>query len=148
MQNKQHPHTWVVVADTCQAKIYRLVKFPKIEKVFYLEHPESRLHNQDLISSKPGHSSQRGSYTGRSYESEKEPKQLEAAKFAVHLAHFLADAEKKGEFNRLYIIAGPTFLGLLRQHISPALQKMIVAEIGKDLTSSDIANIEHHLAEA
>lgn len=146
MQDKSHLPSWIVVADNCQAKIYRSVKFPKVEEVFYLEHPESRLHNQDLISSKPGHSSQGTGNTGYSYQSEKEPRQLEAAKFAVYLAGFLSSAEKKKEFHSLYLIAAPSFLGLLRQHITPEIQKMIVAELNKELTSCDAATIEHHLA--
>ncbi len=70
----------------------------------------------------------------------------EAALFATHLAKFLSTAEQKGKFQRLYLIAEPSFLGLLRQHISPQIQKTIVGEAAKHLTSSDIATIENHLS--
>ncbi len=146
MPHKQNS-TWVVVADNCQAKIYRLVKFPKIEEISHLEHPESRLHNQDLVSSKPGRGFQsRGS--GRySYQSEVEPKELEAIKFATDVAHFLEQAEKKGDFHRLYILAEPSFLGVLRQHLSQQIKKTIVGELAIELVTCDVAAIEKHLAQ-
>ncbi len=98
MPNKNHPLTWIVVADNCQAKVYRLLKFPKIEEISFLEHPESRLHNQDLISTKPGRGFQSGGSTRHAYQQETDPKHMEAVRFAVHLANFLSTAKQKGEF--------------------------------------------------
>lgn len=145
MSNKNH--TWIVVANKCQAKIFRLVKFPKIEEITFLEHPESRLHNQDLVSSKPGRNFQSGGTTRHAYQPEVEPKQQEAIKFAIKVAHHLETAFQKGEFNRLYILAEPGFLGLLRQHLHSEVQKIIVAEVPKDLTTSEPTLIEHQLSE-
>lgn len=142
----QHPITWVVVADKCQANIYRLLKFPKLEECTRLEHPESRLHNQDLISSKPGHSVQQGKVTGYSYQPEHDPKELEGIKFAISLAKYLAIALQKGQFNRLYLFADPAFLGMLRPHMNPDTQKTIIVEVAKELTSHGITDIEHQLA--
>ncbi|MEI8365439.1 MAG: host attachment protein [Parachlamydiaceae bacterium] len=147
MQTKHHPITWVLVADNCRAKVYRLLKFPKIEEISFMEHPESGFHNQDLISSRPGSSSQHGGTHGHSYQPETSPKKLEAEHFAVYLANFLSTAKQKEEFHRLYVFAEPSFLGLLRQHMSPEIQKTIVAEVAKELTSFDVAAIEHHLTE-
>lgn len=147
MPNKNHPITWVVVADNCQAKIFRSVKFPKLEEVAYLEHPESRLHNQDLISSKPGRSGQRVSNTRYSYQPETEPRQLEAMKFAVDLSKYLSSAEREGQFQQLYLLAEPSFLGILRQHLSPDIKKLIIAELAKELISCDTATIESHVAQ-
>lgn len=144
---KDHPLTWVIVADSCQAKIFRLLKFPKLEEISHLEHPESRLHNQDLISSRPGRGFQSMGNSRSAYQQETEPKQVEAIKFASEIAHLLYTASNHGEFNRLYLIAEPSFLGLLRRHIDPQVQKNIIAEIAKELTSAPIETIEHHLSE-
>lgn len=147
MPNQNHPATWVVVADNCQARIYRVVKFPKIEEIAFHEHPESRLRNQDLISTRPGHGSQSTGSGAYSYQSENEPRHLEASKFATDLVSVLSTALKNNEFNRLYVIAAPSFLGLLRQHISPEVQKTIVAEGAKEFSNSDLARVEHYLTE-
>ena len=146
MQNKNHLPTWVVVADNCKARIYRLISFPKVEEILYMEHPDSRLHNQDLASKKPGHNSQRMGGTGYSYQSKTTPKDVEAAKFATFLSHFLSTEEQKKEFGHLYIIAEPSFLGLLRQHINPEIKKLILSEIAKELTSSDATEVEIQLS--
>jgi protein required for attachment to host cells len=142
----KNPTTWVVVADKCQAKIFRVVKAHKLEEIFHLEHPESKLHNQDLISSKPGRNFQSTGTARSAYQPETEPKMIEAIKFANEIASLLYAASNKGEFQNLYLIADPSFLGLLRQHINPQIQKHIIAEIGKELTSSNVEIIEQHLA--
>lgn len=145
MQKNQH--IWVVVADSCKAKIFRVVKFPKLEEIAYLEHPESRLHNQDLVSSKPGRGFQSVGNSRSAYQQETEPKQVESIKFATEVAQHLYVASNKGEFSKLYLFAEPSFLGLLRQHLHPQIQKHIAAEVPKELTSSSIESIEHHLSE-
>lgn len=147
MQNKNTSSTWVLVADNCQAKIYKLVKFPKIEELASLDHPESRLKDHELISSKPGSGAQRSINVRYSYEPEVDHKQLEAIKFAKEVTNYLASAGTNGEFSRLYVIAEPSFLGLLRQHFTPGLQKMIVRELAKQLTTQNVASVEQHLAE-
>lgn len=147
MLNNNHPLSWVVVADNCQARIYRVAKFPKLEEVSFLEHPDSHLHNQDLVSSKPGSSMQKGGAARYSYQPKTEPKSLEAAKFATELCNFLSSSLREGAYNRLYIMAEPSFLGLLRQHMSGDIKKTVIAEIAKELTSRDAATIEKHLAE-
>lgn len=144
---KDHPLTWVLVADKCKAKIFRVAKFPKLEEISHLEHPASGLLNQDLVSSKPGRGFQSVGNSRSAYQAETEPKQVEAIKFAAEIGHVLHKASINGEFNELYLIAEPSFLGLLRQHINPQTQKLVVAEIGKQLTGSTKEAIQQHLAE-
>lgn len=147
MTKNNHSFAWVLVADSCQAKIYRVVSFPKIEEISFLQHPDSRLHNQDLISSKPGRAFQSVGTTRHAYEPETTPKKIEAMKFATDIANVLTQAANQNEFERLYVIAAPAFLGLLRQHISPGVQKKIYAEIPKEMTAFDVKAIEHQLSE-
>lgn len=145
MQN--HNQSWVLVADKCQAKFYRMAKFPIIQEINHLEHPDSRLHNQELISSRPGRTFQSTGTARSSYQPETEPKQIEAIKFATEIADLLYTAANNGEFKQLYLIAEPSFLGLLRKHINPHIQKCIVAELGKQLTSASKEDIEKHLSD-
>lgn len=138
--------TWVVVAGNAEAKIFRLVQFPKIEEHSVLEHPESRLHNRDLISSKPGRNYDKGGTTRHAYEPKTDPKQQEIEKFAKNLSDFLSTSRQNGEFSRLYIMANPSFLGLLRQHLDNQTQSVIVAEIAKDLIGQKKPDIEEQLS--
>lgn len=138
--------TWVVVASNAMAKIYRLVQFPKIEEINFLEHAESKLRNQDIHSSPPGRSfdSLGG---GRHAYNETDFKQLEIDKFARQICKFLSSARQNEEFFRLYLFANPPFLGLLRQHLDPQTKQTLVAESQKDLINNPKEDIEKHLAE-
>lgn len=138
--------TWIVVANSSHAKIFRLSKFPKIEELTSMDHPEGRLHSQDLEGRKQGRTFQSFGTTRHAYQPETEPKDVEAEKFARTLCHYICEAHQKGEFSRLYIMASPYFLGVLRQNIKPATQKAIVAELAKDMTERSISEIEQHLA--
>lgn len=138
-------HVWVVVADKGQAKIYQVTKFPKLEEVANLAHPECRLHNQDLISSKPGRTFQSFSTSRSAYQPENEPKAVEAMKFAAEVSEFLTNSVRKGKFTRMYLIAEPSFLGLLRKQVSSEVKKTILGEIPKDLTNQGIRVVEQQL---
>lgn len=137
--------TWIVVANSSHAKIFNSLKFPKIEEITSLDHPESRLHNQDLEGRKPGRSFQSGGTTRHAYQPETEPKAVEIEKFAKILSRYISEAHRKGDFSRLFIMASPSFLGLLRRHIDVSTQKSIVGEIAKDMVERDHAEIEQQL---
>lgn len=140
-----NPTTWIVVANSSHAKIFRLAKFPKIEELTSFDHPESRLHNQDLEGRKPGRSFQSGGTTRHAYQPETEPKEVEIEKFAKSLSDYLTTSHQKGEFSRLYLMASPSFLGLLRQYLHAVTQKVIIAELAKDMTERTTAEIEQQL---
>lgn len=144
MQN----NVWVVIANGSHAKFFRVVKFPKIEEFAILEHPESRLRNQDLVSSKPGRTFESTSTARSAYEAQTDPHHLEIEKFARILGERLADAKREDAFERLYVMANPGFLGMLRPHLDTTTKQAIVAEIGKDMTDQPISAIEEHLVNA
>ncbi|WP_296805566.1 host attachment protein, partial [Thiocapsa sp.] len=41
----------------------------------------------------------------------------------------------KGELQKLYVIAAPAFLGMLRKHQSPSLKQLVAGEVDKNLTT-------------
>lgn len=143
MQN--HSNTWVIVANSSHAKIFRLSKFPKIEELTSIDHPESRLHNQDLEGRKPGRCFQSGGTTRHAYQPETDPKAVEIQKFAKSLSDYICESHRKGDFSRLYLMASPSFLGFLRRHIDSATQKSIIAEVSKDMTERSNSEIEQQL---
>lgn len=143
MKNQE---TWVVVANSSEAKIFRMKKFPKLEVISSLEHPESRLHNIDLVSSKPGRTFDKVGGGRHSYQAVTDPKHIEVEKFAKTVATYLQTAQGKNEFSKIYLIAAPAFLGLLRPLLDSKLQNSIVREVAKDMTEHTVLDIEGHLA--
>lgn len=141
----QHQITWVLAANGSHAKLFEMIKFPKLEEFTTLEHPESRLHDSELVSSPLGANSEMGRIGRNTYEPKSDPHHLEMDKFAKFVGEKLSSSLQQGEFHRLYIIASPVFLGLLRPHLNPNILKTIVAEIPKDMVSRPLADIEEHL---
>lgn len=143
----QHQTTWVITANGSHAKLFEMTKFPKLEEFSILEHPESRLKSSELMTSPLGEISERGRIGSNTYEPKSDPHQLEMEKFAKLVGDSLSSSHQKGEFQRLYIIASPMFLGLLRPHLNHSMLKAIIAEIPKDMTEHPLHDIEKHLQE-
>ena len=68
-----------------------------------------------------------------SSRSEVTPQQHEAMTFAHQIVRSLESARNAHEFSQLVVIAGPHFIGLLREAMPKPLAALIVAEIVKDL---------------
>lgn len=126
--------TWVVVANSTQARIFKAGTARNLKEVEALVHPESRLHEGDIIADKAGCSSD-GVCDGRSaWEQETSPKRREMINFAKELTHHLEDARNHDEFGKLYIAASPAFLGQIRHEMSGPLTQYLAGEVDKDIT--------------
>lgn len=136
---------WLVVANSSLARIFKVEIKNELTQINVLEHPESRLHNMDLVSDKPGREVE--SYGTRRHALEQKvlPKQHEFAVFAKSIADYLEAAYNQGEFSSLYIAANPAQLGLLRQSLHPNVTKCIKGEADKDLTQIKTDEIPSHL---
>ncbi len=139
--------TWVLVANSSDAKIFRLVKFPEIKELTSLSHPESRLRDSELVTDRQGRNFEKGGVTRHAYQSRHDPKSQEMEKFAREIARFLCEAHVQGLFSRLYLFASPAFLGILRPHLTEKLNGAIIAEEAKDLCLLDKSSIEEHISD-
>ena len=125
--------TWVVVANSTQARIFRLQNLELVEMDAMI-HPESRMHEKDLIADKPG-ATYAGVASGRyGMEQQQSPKKNEAIIFAKQLIDHLDNARSTGQIDRLFLAATPSFLGLLRQEMSQLTANLIASEVDKDIT--------------
>jgi protein required for attachment to host cells len=118
-----------------------------------LEDPTARLHDRDLKSDRPGivfanappASGWRGGIMHSGMGGEWRPRRHAARVFAAHIAQELQHAQQAGRLSRLMIVAGPSFLGLLRTALSQALERMVVAETSKNLLKSTDVSVRKHL---
>jgi len=138
--------TWVVVADAARARVFDVDgKTKAIAEVMDLSHPASLQHASEMASDAPGMSSVKGMPSKFGMEEIVSPKEEEAIRFAKQVAealqHGLADYE------HLYLIAAPHFLGLLRKDLDKAVQAKVVKEIDKDLTKHTVEDIRAHVPE-
>lgn len=139
--------SWIVVADSTRARIFTAdTASSPLEEIEDLYHAEGRLHDREITSDLPGKikSADGG---GHAFEQPTDPKKHEADTFAHRVAHYLEDAHKAKRFEQLLIIAAPTFLGLLRNHLSEQLKQSVRFELDKDITTLSPADIRQHLPE-
>lgn len=136
---------WILVANSSQAKVYKAENNSTLSVIEYLEHPESRLHDGELVTNQPGRSFDSIGPGRHAMQPKASPQTLEFHVFARHVTEHLENANEKGLFDSLYIFANPSFLGILRQFISPGLDKMIKGEIDKDMTHMNPREIREQL---
>lgn len=136
---------WLIVANSSIARIFKIEKRHDLHEIEILEHPESRLLNQDLVTSAPGRDFESGGMGRHALEPKVLPKKQEFAVFAKLIADYLENARNQGKFETLYIAASPALLGLLRQFLHPNTVKLIKGETDKDVTQVKSQDILSHL---
>ena len=139
---------WIVVADSSRARIFTAEtgRSPMVEAQT-MAHPAARLHEGDMVSDRAGREWD-GSATSHEMNGDMGAKQEEEVRFANEVCHVLESGRTDGQFDKLYIIAAPRFLGTLRKQLSNSLQKLVSAEIPKNLAEHDISDIRIHLPES
>ena len=136
--------TWILVADNSRARFFAAEKAASpLEEIRDLLYPEARLHEGDLATDKPGRDRNPG--TGAHEFGDDSHKQDGADRFALEVCSALESARNEGAFRKLYVVAAPHFLGLLRKHQSSSLRKMVAGEVDKNLTTQHSDAIRKHL---
>ncbi len=127
---------WVVVADSHLAKIYTHDingHREPLKLLHTLEHPESKLRDQDLVSDLPGHFKTSGTSRG-AFSPRTEPKEVEIDKFALQIANLLDQGRVQNQFKNLFIFADPRFYGMMGTHMTKHVKDMIKKVVHKDYT--------------
>lgn len=139
--------TWILVADRSRARVFT-VEQPRGPLVELSSHdnPESRQHERDLVTDRPGREADR-SGTGRSALEAASAKEGAAARFARELADVLEKGRAAEQFKRLYLVAAPHFLGTLREVIDDVTQRRVEEAIAKDVVHETPERIRKHLPE-
>jgi protein required for attachment to host cells len=115
--------------------------------------PAAHLHDRDFKSDRPGRvynraataGARRGAVAHHGTGGERRPRRHEAELFARRVADTLGAGGGEG-FDRLVLMAGPSFLGELRSALSKSLRDKVVAEVPKDLVhQQDEAVLRSHL---
>jgi protein required for attachment to host cells len=144
----------IVVANQAEAAFYDLDSSSGEPKfATRLTDPLAHLHDRDLKSDRPGRFSdhallapgRRGATAHHGTGGERSPRKHEAEVFARQVAEQLEQARRSGEFDRLVVMAAPTFLGVLRKVLPDSLRLHVAAEVNKDLVSEPPASVRAHL---
>jgi protein required for attachment to host cells len=144
----------IVVADESEARFYEVQPTSgRLDLVARIADPAARLHDRDFKSDRPGRvfdrapvaGKRRGAVGHHATGAERRPRRHESEVFAKQVAAELEQALKQGLFDRMILIAGPPFLGLLRAALPRALQSAVAAEVPKDLVHQSDEVVRQHL---
>lgn len=138
--------SWIVVCDGAKALLLQNIGNAQVLNLKVVEvqlepHPPSR----DLGTDSAGRTFDSGDGSRSAMESTDWHNAAEAD-FLRRLAGSLDALVQKRGVENLFIVAPPAALGILRKHITPAVQKVLAGEIPKDLTKLPTVEIEQHLS--
>lgn len=136
--------TWIVLADARHVRI--AVNDGPGKGVYGLSTNGLKLPTIAVPSNAPGMThAPAGPNKGSISEPDIKGQEVEA--FAKDIVQFLAKSYDKDMFNQLILIAPPEMLGALRQHLPPALQIILRADMAKDLTHVTLDELPDHLGD-
>ncbi len=138
---------WVLAADNSRARIFETSTRKALEKeVQSIVHPASRQSAQDMLSDRPGRTVHPSSSEQRkAYAPSTDPKKYEAQQFARSIGEIINKSALEKEFEKIYILAPPSFLGMLRTELSPQAREKIGTEIDKNVTQLKMEEIRQYL---
>ena len=146
--------TRIVVADQGEARLYDAAHFDsELTLVGELVDPAARLHDRDLKSDRPGRvfdhapgPGRRGATGHHGTGEENTPRKHAAVVFAHQITQRLVKDHDAGQFSRLVLIAGPRFLGNVRESLPDSLRSILTLEIAKDLVHEPESELRKRIA--
>ena len=139
--------TWIMAADSSRARIFEIAEAGRrLREVGQFDHPEGRANNRELMSDADGRFSAKHAGPGGDSSGQRvTPVEHGTELFSKTLARYLDKARNEHRYDKLYLIAPPEFLGLMRENLSKEVRKLTAEEINKDLSWFDARDIERHI---
>ncbi|WP_035244003.1 host attachment protein [Desulfonatronovibrio hydrogenovorans] len=140
---------WVLAADNSRARLFETTKRTALEKeIQSMVHPAGRKSVHDLVEDRPGRNPHVADSEKRvAYAPSVDPKKHEAHQFARSLAGILNKAARNNEFQKLYILAPPSMLGMLRAELDHHSKEKLLAQVDKNVTQLKMEEIRKQLPE-
>ncbi len=127
---------WIILANRTRARIFSkgtIISLPLTE-IFDLVDPESRLHQRDVMSDRPGRTYNRLGHGRHALQDRYSLKREGSKRFVVRICSFLEQAHSQNKFQGLILVASAEFAALLRRQMSPELKSCIHREIHKNVS--------------
>ncbi len=133
--------TKVLVADQGGARLFDMdPRARRLGLAGERTNPGAHLLEHELVSDKPGRvfdhaagTGRRGAVARHGTAGEHTAHRQQGEHFAREVADWMEREHGQRSFQRLVIVAGPVFLGLLRASLTPGVAGCVAAEVHKDL---------------
>jgi protein required for attachment to host cells len=124
----------VVAADSARARVFRAgTPDAPLEEVDALLNPEARLHEGDLVEDSAGRRGTRPTQAKRSALGGETAKRHRAEEFAALVCDRVARQLRAARAGRLYLVAEPEFLGLLRRRFGRSVLRQVAGAVAKSV---------------
>lgn len=136
---------WVVAADAARARIFRAARADGgLTEIEDLLNPDVR-DQRSVRADRMGHAHDATHGGGHSMQRNATEDHQIAADFGKEVARRLTRARRGGQFDRLYLLAEPHLLGVLRDSLDAPTRRLVAGELDKDLTRQGKASIRRRL---
>jgi protein required for attachment to host cells len=126
---------WVLAADRVRARLFRAERpVDPLEEMDDLVNPDARSAERELVSDAPGSQDVMRGVAHHALDPQKTEKDHSVEVFARQVAGRLAKLRTEGEMKRVYILANPEFLGMLRNSLDVRTRRLVAAAIPKSVT--------------
>ncbi len=133
---------WVVVSDAARARLFSRSADQSLTLVDTLKHSESEAHEGDLRTGGKGAVHDSGGSGQHQADPQTTTSEKHADIFAKQVTERLKAELNNDAFQRLVIVADPSFLGRLRDHMDNPLQDTVHKTIDKNWAQHDEQQIE------
>lgn len=139
--------TWVLVADGGRARLFELADFSDEDmvEVKAWANPEGRMAGRDLQANRPGRTHDIAGSHRHAMEPEVTPREKSNERFAHDLTDELERGRVEHRYDRLVLVAPPSFLGTLNGKLGKQVSERVAMRIDKDLTVLSPGEIRDHL---
>ena len=132
----------VIAADSARARLFRAgTPDGPLEELEALVNPQARLHEGDLVEDSAGRRGTRPTQAKRSALGGETAKRHRAEEFAVAVCDRAARQLRATRARRLYLVAEPEFLGLLRRCLDRSALRRVAGAVAKSVTGKPAGRI-------
>ena len=135
--------TWIVAADAARARILQVADRERLVEIDNLLNPDGRLQDRELTTDANPRLHGPGGLSAR-----EEPSAVEHTVqiFSKRIGDYLEKARTDHRYDRLYLVAPPKFLGLIRKELGKEVEKLVSDDLAKDLSWFNAWEIERYFA--
>lgn len=135
---------WLLVADSGHARVLKVSddRHHTLEERSVLVNPSARLKEGDLVADGPGTHNDSTMGGQHRMAPKHTAKSSNREGFAREIVHSLDQALQHNEFDKLYIIAAPKFLGDLRAELSDQVRSRVAGELSRDITRAPLPELQ------
>jgi protein required for attachment to host cells len=132
---------WIVVANRTDARILTHRKGHPVIELETLVCPEARQPDRSMLTDAPGRSHDRKGPARHAMEPPTNVNDQISRQFARRIAERLERGRNEHAWQNLVLVAGPKFLGLLREELGSHCMQLVLAETHKNIVKHSVEEI-------